>query len=194
MLGSPLAQGMQAAQRVAQAESLARPLPLSSLAALAFEWAGEGALPIRPVWSRAAGGRRCQAGDAHLLSVLRAQSWASMGVGSQDVRPEPGGWQLPGPLEETDEACWCLGEVGLEAAGAGRGQWERSSPVASGGHCRNSGLALGPAGEVGGSAAGMVTHGEGTSLSLLPISSLCSWQDPLQQRVEGVWFPQHCTL
>lgn len=29
----------------------------------------------------------------------------------------------------------------------------------------------------------------GTFLSLLPVSSLCSWQDPLQQRVGGPGFP-----
>ena len=38
------------------------------------------------------------------------------------------------------------------------------------------------AGEVGGSAASMVTHWEGKSLSLLLASSLCSQQDPLQRR------------
>ena len=41
------------------------------------------------------------------------------------------------------------------------------------------------AGEVGGSAASMVTHWEGKSLSLLLASSFCSQQDPLQRRGGG---------
>lgn len=66
------------------------------------------------------------------------------------------------------------------------GSWGRqrvtwgSGPVTSGGHVRNSGLAPVLQGKC--SAASMVTHWEGKSLSLLLASSLCSQQDPLQRR------------
>lgn len=97
---------------------------------------------------------------------------------TEDVRPKDGARlaapRVPGekdteagggfPSGAWGEGC-CPGWVGT---GAGRGQLGIQAPVASGGHCGNSGLALGPAGEVGGSAACVVTHGEGTCCSLFP--------------------------
>lgn len=142
-------------------------------------------------WGRS----RCQGGDALLLSVLRVQSCADMGVGSQRLwGPRMGAGGAQDPWRRRDrtwwtwgEACCCLGEWS-SGRRTRRGQLGHVSPTASGGHCRNSGLALGPAGEVGGSAAGRVTHGEGPSCRC-SVSSLCSWQDPLSQRVEGPRFP-----
>lgn len=132
------------------------PSPLGQrLRALASEWIADKALPSGPVWWRVAvvGYRRHQGDEAHLLSILRAQPYASVGGAGH------GGHGTQGCRSAAPRGL--LGELGQKLAGgiptgawespAGRGglcigaTWVWPS-AASGGHGRNSGLASAPRG------------------------------------------------
>ena len=120
------------------------------------------------------------------LSVPRAQA---CGWVREDVGPRLQASSSQGPLGEIGqklaggmppgvwgEPCWASGQLGQAEGTLGVRpcdfRWAAEEFWAG----------PSPAGEVGGSAASVVTHWEGKSLSLLLASSLCSWQDPLQQR------------